>query len=96
MGNPTIECCCGLGFSLIMLSAWGGNNYTTDEYVMAALIGLDNAGEKLGQDVSQQAIDEVNTIYSTLMTGYGITPAQMSSFLNSHTNSVNNKLTCHQ
>lgn len=83
---------------LVILKAWGGDNYTDNEYLMASMNGLNNAGQLLGQNVTTSQVDEVNQMFDSLLNSLGITQAQFNSFINGQNNKTeqNGKLPCAQ
>lgn len=65
-----------------ILKAWGGNEYTDDEYLMASMNGLNNAGQLMGQDVTTAQKNEVEQTFNNLLNALNITKSQFNAFIN--------------
>ncbi|WP_270087103.1 hypothetical protein [Sphingobacterium sp. SYP-B4668] len=68
-----------------ILTAWGGNRYTADEYVMASMLGLGQAGQLLGNQKTEQAT-EIEALFKGLQAQFGISESQFDDFIKKHTN----------
>lgn len=76
-----------------ILKTWGGANYTDDEYKMALLYGLENAGQHVigapnAPQPTPQQIAEVHNLFQTLMVTHNITPDQLNTFNNANIKST--------
>jgi len=70
-----------------ILASWDNNAHTTKQYAMAMLYGLDNATDGTA---AQKTI--LQTEYSNLLTQYGITASDLTTFYNANLISTTGKL----
>ncbi len=68
------------------LKAWGGNRYSSNEYVMASMLGLGQAGQMFDPSVNAQMAQDVSSLFDKLKKDYKITDAAFNEFLKTHSN----------
>lgn len=75
-----------------ILKSVNGGAYTNQEYIMAAIYGMNNAGTippslattATGQTYFTNLKNQLNTSYNNILTQNGITPAMINTFYNSN------------
>jgi len=73
--------------SVAILAAWDNNAHSTNDYVKAMLFGLDN-----GTDGTPTQQAELQTEFNSILTRYGITSQDLTTFNHANLNSTSEKL----